>query len=903
MVTTLARAWFGDQRSEPKTGFSLAWLPLLLLPLVVGCDGCRMTSPADEEARQLEQQQPPFTSIAAKAYPGNRADAGNGGFPDGSVKPGHWASVELTIRSNRDDRRGTVLTRAEVTKSETIFNDDALAPDEPDSAKSILVRRPAVLPKGQRRRLDTRLQVPDRGSRTVDAVRFDGDFLAGDASGALSLRPSQFAAMPPQTYFFVILTDRPERFVRLQTADWVSAFESDLSFAKSRDNYRIVIPPTQGILPIAETALDWTSTSVLLWDDVPTTALTPSQRTAVLDWLHFGGLIIVNGPAGVDSLTERTFRNLLPIRAEGVEELSNDAAMQLIRSQSILTDPSIDQVGAEIEQSVSQIAIAGQTLAPDAVAIGEGGLLVERRVGRGRIVQSRVDLMSDWFLKWRSYDSFFNSAILGRPPRVFRPIPKQELAVQQLPIPTYVDGQPVEGEDSLPLRQTFIGVEYDFADPTINTAVRWFSRDARMPAVLSDEQSDVIALSETEPGTGQSIENIEPDAAPERSENATDTETTVASIDPWLSSDTWPHPTSGLGGWKNDSPLVSWGRETLRNEIGLTIPDSGLVFRSLLVYLIVLIPVNYILFRMLGRLEWAWLAIVPLSILGALWVARAAQLDVGFARSRNEVAMLEIPKDYSRGHLTRVIGLYNSLASQYRVDFASPDAAIEMIRMGASAKDREANLFGTVDPELSFGFEAGPSLDNISVGSNAYGVVHTEQIIDVDGVIGLQTAAPESSEESADALTTDDAVVVNRSSLELLDTFVVERDIDGEVRIAPLGTLSSGSKKPIRWQPAAGVTVPGDLPMGMTDVIERLLGAGTLVPGSARLVARVDNPLSGLTISPDCKQVRSQTVVLVHLDYPSRPEVQTDKNLVTDFIRKIVRTKESNNPAPVTLPR
>ncbi|MCM2371352.1 hypothetical protein [Aporhodopirellula aestuarii] len=874
-------------------------LAIVLLPLIVGCDGCRMNETVDEEAKKLEQLQPPFSTVPAKAYPLSRPDAGNGGFPDGSVKPGHWTSVELSIRSNREDRRGVVQTRAEVGRTEVTFENELERElPELDSAKSFAVRRPAVLPKGQRRRLDTRLLVPNRGAKTIDAIRFGGEFIANDSSGRLDLNPSRFAAMLPQTYFFVILTDRPERFTRLQTSNWVTPFRSEQSFSQSRDNYRIVIPPTQGVLPIAETALDWTSTAVLLWDDVPVTALTITQRTAILDWLHFGGLLIVNGPSGVDSLSDRMFQDLLPIETSGVEELDIEAAQQFVRSHNIHTDVSIASVAENIAKNSSQVSVAGEKRA-HATEIGEGGLLVEQRVGRGRIVQSRVDLMSEWLTEWRSYDGFVNSAILARPPRVFHlgnPDRFINNAAASMPLDptTLVPKEDVQaGLAGLPpVHQTFVGVETETVHPSINTGVRFFSRDAKMPAIAkpaepvrSNEEDEAVRVNDVSAVAESTSQNDLP-------------QTPVSSLAPWIWDDAWPHPVSGLGGWKNDSPMVALGRDTLRHEIGVTIPDSSLVFRSLLIYLIVLIPVNYFVFRLLGRLEWAWLAVVPLAILGALWVARAAQLDVGFARSRNEVALLELPKDYSRGHLTRVIGLYNSLASRYRVDFATPDAAIDVIRTRRSQGEGDTNLFGNVEPEMDFGFEAGPSLDNISVGSNSYGIVHTEQIIDIDGAIRVQVSASEEAESSDSLTSVDQAYLVNESSLELLDAFVVERSIDGSSSIASMGTLSSESRKPIRLRPENSVTVPGDLPMGMTDWMQRLITPGMIQPGSARLVARVEQPLGELTITPNCKQVRAQTLVLVHLSMTPRPKAVQDANMVSDLVRKSGNSTRAKAAAP-----
>lgn len=851
MVATLGRAWC---------------CVLICLPLIVGCDGCRLTNQPDEAAKQLDEQQPPFTSRAAESYPASRPDMQSGGSPSGSVKPGHWTTAGLSIRSNRDDRRGVVQTRAEVGEPQNAdLGSTPRKAAETGSADSFLVRRPAVLPKGQMRRLETRFLAPTRGSQLIDHVIMDGQFLGRDSTARFDLRPARFAAMLPQTYFLVILTNRPERFNRWQTSDWVRPIQSDQSFPRSLDNYRIVIPPIQGVLPLAETALDWTSTAVLLWDDVPVTALTPGQRTAILDWLNFGGLIVVNGPAGVDALTDAHFRDLLPITPGGAAELLAADAQNFVRSHSVATDSSTDAVIASLDGNSSHVAAAGD-LRVDANEIGSGQLLAERRVGRGRIVQCRVDLVSPWLMPWKSYDSFVNSAVLARPPRVFRLANADTSLATNVPTPSPPGSPDVTPEEPLPfdtdfgtsplVRQAFVGAEGGSVSPATNTGLRLFSRNARM----------------------RSIVNVSPAVDDQASETSSEASETDMSSAIGSNDDAWPHPVSGLGGWTNESDLLTWSRGQLREEIGVSIPESSLVFRSLLIYLFVLIPLNYIVFRLLGHLEWAWLAVLPLSIAGAFWVAHASQLDVGFVRSRNELALLELPVDYPRGHLTRVVGLYNSLASRYRVDFATPDAAIDVIR--SSGRDQsEASLFGTAAPELELGFEAGPAMDNIAVGSNSYGVVHVEQVIDVDGPIRAQYAAPNTADRSLDG-----AFIQNDSSLELLDAFVIERDAAGATRMAALGTVGSGTRKPVRMQAGGRVVVPSELPMGMTDAMSRLLASDAIPAGSARLVARVDQPLGGMTISPDCKQVRAQTLLLVHLAHPPRPPVIADENLIGDIL-------------------
>lgn len=841
---------------------------VLLMPLVVGCDGCRMTGDPQEVDELADAKRPPFTSRPPQAYPITRPDAGSGGMVDGAIKPGHWTTVGFSLRSNRDDRRGVVRVDAEAKKPTIGFmgDEEVLRGAEPLGTQSLPTQRPVVLPKGQLRRFDTRFLAPMRSGQLVESIAMGGEFRATDSTSRFFLQPAQFSALAAQTYFFTVLTDRPERFTRLQTADWVSPYRNDYSFIQTQDNYRIVIPPTEGLLPLAETALDWTSTAVLFWDDVPLRALTPNQLVAVIDWLHFGGTLIVNGPAAGDALNDKKFKQYLGFANNGSEEIDVDSLQQFLESHSVDTDNSLPKAIAAIREGSVGIGLAGE-IHPEAQPIGDSDILVERRIGRGRLVQSRIDLMSPWLTSWKSYDSFFNSAVLARPTRVYR-IDREAVAMQQGVRESVPPGVPAvsqnavnpdvqdtdDDQDNLPpLMQSFVAGRSKEVHPAINSGVRFASRDSVLFKPTLEE-------------------------APQQSK---------ATTDPWVRPQLWTHPVSGLSGWKDDSPVLAWSRQQLAGDIGLVIPDSTLVFRSLLIYLIVLVPVNYIIFRLLGRLEWAWLAVVPLSILGAVYVAKAAQLDVGFARSRNEIALLEIPREHERGHLTRVLGLYNSLASQYRFDFDNPDVAISLIDQSQGDQKREG-LFAGSKPELRFGYDEGMSMESVSVGSNSYRALHIEQLVDLDGSVDLQnTVGLAESSSQTDAGFPKTGRIINQTGLELLDAFLVERDSAGDVWYASIGQMPSGSKHSYELRPVTSFStspmITPDLPMGMSDLLTRLMSAENLEAGSARLIGRTDRAIEGLAITPDCQQVRAHTVILAHLRYPSRSQPNTDRNLPSDF--------------------
>src|SRR5262249_51652247 len=121
----------------------------------------------------------------------------------------------------------------------------------------------------------------------------------------------------------------------------------------------------------------------------------------------------------------------------------------------------------------------------------------------------------------------------------------------------------------------------------------------------------------------------------------------------------------GIAGWNDDSATAEVARNSLREAAGIVIPKADFVMEVLVLYLIVLVPINWILFRSVGHVEWAWIATPIIAVGGMAAVVKVAQLDIGFARSQTELALLEVQGGYPRGHLTRYTALYTSLSTTY----------------------------------------------------------------------------------------------------------------------------------------------------------------------------------------------------------------------------------------------
>lgn len=755
----------------------------LCFPFVVGCDGCRNNRDPAEDEQELEAPLEDFTARPPQVFPGSTSIVGGG------IKPGHWTTASQSLRSNKMDARGELVSRA------TVGTANSQTANTRTMYGNIPTERPVVLPKGQMRRFDFRILPPIPGSGEQTKSFLESRFVSNGRSTFFDTGRQPFNVLAGEEYFFVVLTSRPQRFAKFQVSDWVRPFQDSEEFKSNRANYRIVFPPTDDVLPLAETMLDWTSTAVLLWDDLSADALTPQQLNAIEDWVHFGGQFIVNGATAADAVSKTSLNNVLALAPSGNIELESDAATELLEGWAVANDPSTEKQIALLKSQSGRVAIDGR-LASGAVALpNSGNLLLTRRVGLGQVVQPRFDVTSDWLANWKSYDSFVNSVLLSRPRRQ---LVREGWLRQQYP-----DGAKP-------------------ADPALNTRVRISSRDAVLPIDGNDRAA----------AAGSS-----------------------SGIDPLTYSDSL----TGIGGWTDTSDAIVLCQEILRSESGIEIPSSSLVVRSLGYYLLILVPINYLIFRILGRLEYAWLAVPVIAIGGAIWVARSARLDIGFARSQTEIALLELQPGYDRGHLSRVVAIYNSLSSQYDVELKTIDGA-------AAPVHRRRAGFPDDAPNFRTGFSEGPVLSGVAVGSNQVRMIHTEQVIDVGGSVVL-----------------DGDKLINQSSHELLDTVVVEKQKSGKVRVAAVGLCESGSASTLRFRDDASVIIAEDLPIQTVSMMQRLAAPAAMPRGSTRLVARIDGSVPGISITPNANQSSAQTMVLAHLMHASIATPMVDMNLLGDF--------------------
>lgn len=781
----------------PRSAF--CFFALLTLPLLVGCDGCRQTNPVDASSGEDERApKEAFSTKAAVIYPSDQSES------IGTVKPGHWMTAGQSIRSNKSDTRGELFSHAEAILRNANM-------DQTGVVQSLETVRPVVLVKGIMRASDFRFRVPVPNSIDIRRISLSSRLIPR-SGGVLETGGQPFNVMRASEYFFVVLTKRPERFTRIQTADWVRSFESEVQNPAGSVNYRVVVPDADGYLSLPETMLDMTSTAVVLWDDVTENALTPQQQTALSDWIRFGGRLIVNGPTASEAIANTPMADVLPLLPTSNIELDGNAAVELLTEHAVAGDRSLEKQIELVRSESSRIAVDGQ-LDPAASAVeNTGSLVLKKSVGRGHVIQPRFDLTDNWVEAWDSYDSFINSVILNRPPRTYVKPSFDSLSADELA---------TEGFDSSELSLYFTGTTIR-SDAAVNTQFRIAARDS----LLAGNDDD-----------------------PKKSNSPYDKHTRVDAV-------------TGISAWNDNSDAIKLLKQTLASEAGIEIPGSSLVIRSLAIYLIALVPINYIVFRLMNRLEYAWFAVPIIAMIGAAWAARQARLDIGFARSNTELAILEAHAGYPRAHLTRMIGIYNSLSSRYELQFRSVDGI-------ASPLDDEPDPNTTVKPIIRISYEEGPSLADFAVNSNRMRYVHTEEMVDLGGVIAFDGVQSLSS----------------NSNVELLDATVIRKDHSGQMEIAVVGTIRGGETTTIEFRQSDHLRIADGLPMQTGHLIRRFADADSIPNGSCRLIARIEVPLDGLEITPAASQHNAQTVAIIHLAHPELAQPSADSNLASDFRR------------------
>ena len=830
-----------------KISFSAALRHALVIPLAVlilvtaGCGGCdskkkgqkQTEKEAEQEKKKLAEkkkkdpreikpllpmlgQEPPAaTEGLLTENVGPRENAG----PRLLVKPGHWTTTVQEMKSNYEDFLGV--------NSTTLVDIKQKAATLEHTNFTFRSSRPVALAKGRIKRVEGHLFIPEQSK----VIRVQASLINRDTGRHEPKVPQpMLQKMPSYQYFVVVLSKEISQYAFLKVTDAVRMpWEEELDTA-SQPHYRVVLADAGKKLPLPSNAITWTSVSHLVWDEVDPTRLTPEQQVAMVDWLHWGGRLIINGPDSLDTLRGSFLADFLPAESTGprtvtAADLSAWSAYWSRRDRGKrppLLKPTKPWSGVRLKP------VNGAT-----ELVGGAGLFYERGVGCGTIVVSAIQLAERDLINWPGYDSFLNAALLRRPRRIFSRGP--------------YDGARVNWAEYPGLR----------LDAHFATGLRLFARDAKMKA------NQWLVEQATGDRFGQ--------AGMETSKN----------ID----------RRGGLGSWSEFNPVSDAARAVLTDAAAVRVPDGGFVLACLGFYLVVLVPLNWMVFRTLNRVEWAWIAAPVIAVLGTLVIVKQAQLDIGFVRSQTEVALLELQGDHPRGVLSRFTALYSSLSTTYDITFDEPTAVATPFPASQKPRPLDEKIWDVV-----FEMQNKTQLHGLAVSSASTKMVHSEELFSLAGPLRIGK-----SSRGHDQL-------INRLGYNLRDVVVVRRFFNGgatpRYESSWIGKLRDGDSAVIGFRSLllAKEEVPHTEERKAASIeqtskidAQALMNVAFQFPGEEdphenrrdeiRVVGLIDQVLPGSEVSPAASQIIGATVVLAHIEYGEPPRPEPDVNSRSDVIR------------------
>ncbi len=119
-----------------------------------------------------------------------------------------------------------------------------------------------------------------------------------------------------------------------------------------------------------------------------------------------------------------------------------------------------------------------------------------------------------------------------------------------------------------------------------------------------------------------------------------------------------------------DAAITSFLRWMVQAEL----PSTGFVAMYLGLYIIILVPVNYLVFRSIKRLEWAWFTIPVWAVIfayGAYYIGSFSQHSEVIA---NQISLLESKPDAKYARSTTFCSVYSPIRKWYTIRFEEPKA-------------------------------------------------------------------------------------------------------------------------------------------------------------------------------------------------------------------------------------
>lgn len=724
------------------------------------------------------------------------------------VKRNHWATLNIEMQANLGGYEGYLQTTPEVNGKAQVPLYDPNGTGR-DMRNEVIYRREALLQKEQRASLGMQMMLPYFGKELSlelarpDAIRPDGFWSAS----LMRLEPHQMV--------IPVLSTEPSAYSswgRMQATLPTSGDRDSGSIEIEKQRYYRMALLQSDRPPLSANPLTWTSISHIVWDGLPPEKLTTVQQQALIDWLYLGGQLIVvaAGPTSIAPLEKSFLKDFLPATDSGKSaRLSQDDLEPLAR---LFPPPFWPNEGEEMITGVRRTRTAALPRYKPSDPIrptAERPLFVAGLVPKPGA--SAIPLgdpgKNNLAVEWR----------VGRGRVLMFACNPNDPALAAW-----------TGMDSLVRRVMLRRVE---EAPTP-------SADRRDYAFLSGPELTWVRLLGRDLGA-----TYEPSSSEPAEPNDPIRREPVAA---------WLDTTSKL-------PVMS--RDVLEEASGITIPDSKFVLKVIVGYVLVLVPLNWLVCRfVLRRREWAWAA-VPLLALGfAVSVERAAAYDMGFDTDCTEIDLLELQGGYARGHVNRVASIYSTGRDRYSISYPNDPSAV------ALPLNTQRALRGEESTTSIFESFPEPALKGFQVQPRSLAMFRAEAIVELPGTAPELPPGIALGGEKGDQ-------IVNNTLMDLHDAVLVDVDNKSET---PLGTIGSGETVPLAGPAGASKAKPAKV--DWTDVrpfLKALTEQRYETPeeaGELRLVAWTPDPHPGEKFEPKIDRHRGFRLVVVHLKYGPLPD-------------------------------
>lgn len=753
------------------------------------------------------------------------------------VKAHHWSTLLQELRANEADYDGLLQT-----------DPMRMAP----MPLEMVFRREARLLKEQHRTLAQQFLLTKVPKEWALSLTRPGA-LRPDASWPVILTSLE----PHQSLVLVLSKEATAQFAPWGRMTAMIPSTTDRQDARQLDRqryYRLVLPSEPDKLALSSHPLTWSTISHVIWDGLPPDALTVTQQEALLDWIHWGGQLIFTGGAGqaYPLYKESVLGRYLPGEPTGQSvPLGENDLRPLSQSYPPPTIPFLPEgedfgrpsripddleLGRIYQRPVpmrpaptkpTYLAVLRPAEGASTIPLGEGSphlLAVERRVGRGRITMLTINPTEPVFATWPGIDTLVRRVVLRRP---------EELAW----IPAGVNASGTYQ----PPKRGLLGA-HDLS---------WYritSRDA------GPGQDDAGHLPQAEP-----VMAVGTKPAPSLTDAMIPVEEEA------------PISTSGVADWRDNARFPALARDLLEEASGISIPSSLFVFKVILAYLIAVVPLNWLLCRVvLRRREWAWV-LVPLIALGfAIGVQRGAAYDMGFDSATDEIDLLEIQGDYPRGHLSRFASIYTSGRGNYSISYPDNTTALAL-PLGTGRYITGADISTS-----SWQSSPVPTLADFLVQPRSLSLFRAEEMTTLRGAIRLEGDGKGRKLVNDSELELRDAVLIDFASPEQTTQQITTGNASAQVRSITtnrteryLGTIGAGTEVSLAGTDSKEVPekidAPGPDPTTFLRAVRSTWEPRDENSGEIRLVAWVEGARPGQVIEPPPDRRRGYTAVLVHL--------------------------------------